>query len=201
MVPQYARLPLDGVEQDSAGVEGETALTDRRHDARCCQCAVLHRLELRQLDRGLDGLELGLDGLDQQRRGLAFDLALADGIDEPLDCNVAVTRALQVRQLDVEGLGFGRRLGRTPESALNASVSCESIEVPEYQPLTDLLPRISGTGSPDRRMTTNTTVVTSQTATSARTSLGARKPAMPRIGQGRPGPRSREPRPLVTRRA
>src|SRR5438874_7423360 len=54
----------------------------------------------------------------------------------------------------------------------------------------------SGTGSPDRRMTTKTTVVTSQTATSARRSLGARKPRTPRIGYERPGPLG--PRPLTT---
>src|SRR6266850_4607149 len=57
--------------------------------------------------------------------------------------------------------------------------------------------RSSGTGSPESRMTTKTTVVTSQTATSARRSLAARKPMTPRIGQGRPGPRCWEPRPLT----
>src|SRR6185369_3641223 len=58
--------------------------------------------------------------------------------------------------------------------------------------------RSSGTGSPDRRMTTKTTVVTSQTATSARRSLGARKPRTPRIGYERPGPRCLGPRPFIT---
>ena len=35
---------------------------------------------------------------------------------------------------------------RTPASTLNASVSCESIAVPEYQPLTDRRPEINTSG-------------------------------------------------------
>src|SRR5205814_657331 len=59
----------------------------------------------------------------------------------------------------------------------------------------------SGTGSPDRRMTTKTTVVTSQTATSARRSFGPRKPRTARIGDGAPGAPAREPRVLRPLRA
>ena len=38
-------------------------------------------------------------------------------------------------------------MDRTPVNALNASVSSESIEVPEYHPLTECLPRSSGSAS------------------------------------------------------
>src|SRR5438034_10462047 len=37
-------------------------------------------------------------------------------------------------------------MDRTPVRALNASVSCESIEVPEYQPLTERHPESKNTG-------------------------------------------------------
>src|SRR5207249_6082394 len=52
-----------------------------------------------------------------------------------------------------------------------------------------------GTGSPERRMTPNTTVETSQTAIRARRSRGARKRRTPRIGATARGPDPRGPGP------
>ncbi len=52
----------------------------------------------------------------------------------------------------------------------------------------------SGTGSPLRRITTKTTVVTSHTATSARRIFGARNATIPGIGMTRPGAPTAGPR-------